>query len=396
MHKELVNAAREAAAKHKIPLANLLAVIEVESDGVSYATVNHKSLGKQLREPLIRWEGHYFDKRLGANSRAIARKQGLADPKAGGIKNPSSQEDRWNKLFWPAYDINEQAAIESASYGVGQVMGAHWDKLGYSSAQHLLDSVRSSLGAQVYLMVAYIVVFGLLDELQRGDFQGFARGYNGPNFRKYKYDTKMKAAAKKYAQYDANEDDTAAVSTFAGVPVLDAKKAAKAASMLRMGTEGAKVRELQSLLRRAGYAIDIDGDFGVATKRAVEGFQKAHDLDIDGIVGPQTWQALEAHKVDPTEMPGVPGPAEAVVATPEGRQGAVAAGAAMTLEGAKEVVDGLISQVADAAGTLSVVNYVMTALTVTSATLALAGIGWAIYGWYKANTTRGVRVVTEE
>ena len=47
------------------------------------------------------------------------------------------------------------------------------------------------------------------------------------------------------------------------------------------------VIELQNLLK-----INVDGDFGPETKTAVEAFQKAHHLKVDGIVGPQTWKAL--------------------------------------------------------------------------------------------------------
>jgi peptidoglycan hydrolase-like protein with peptidoglycan-binding domain len=36
----------------------------------------------------------------------------------------------------------------------------------------------------------------------------------------------------------------------------------------------------------------VDGDFGTLTKAAVEDFQQAAHIGIDGIVGPQTWHAL--------------------------------------------------------------------------------------------------------
>jgi peptidoglycan hydrolase-like protein with peptidoglycan-binding domain len=36
----------------------------------------------------------------------------------------------------------------------------------------------------------------------------------------------------------------------------------------------------------------VDGDFGALTKAAVEDYQQAKHLTIDGIVGPQTWHSL--------------------------------------------------------------------------------------------------------
>jgi peptidoglycan hydrolase-like protein with peptidoglycan-binding domain len=39
-------------------------------------------------------------------------------------------------------------------------------------------------------------------------------------------------------------------------------------------------------------AAGVDGDFGGATERAVMAFQQAQGLDVDGVVGRDTWTAL--------------------------------------------------------------------------------------------------------
>lgn len=62
---------------------------------------------------------------------------------------------------------------------------------------------------------------------------------------------------------------------------------------LQQGATGDAVQRLQQALQRAGFDPGaIDGTFGPKTDQAVRAFQNSRSLTIDGIVGPQTWQAL--------------------------------------------------------------------------------------------------------
>lgn len=64
---------------------------------------------------------------------------------------------------------------------------------------------------------------------------------------------------------------------------------------LRDGSEGVAVRGLQRRLIGAGMDVgEIDGRFGPQTAAAVREFQQRCDLDVDAIVGPQTWARLNA------------------------------------------------------------------------------------------------------
>lgn len=56
---------------------------------------------------------------------------------------------------------------------------------------------------------------------------------------------------------------------------------------------GDSVFALQNALTEFGYKLSIDGIFGAQTKEIVVQFQKDRGLTVDGIVGPQTWAALE-------------------------------------------------------------------------------------------------------
>ena len=59
------------------------------------------------------------------------------------------------------------------------------------------------------------------------------------------------------------------------------------------GSQGADVMKIQQALQLAGFSPGpIDGVFGPRTKTAVQSFQSAHGLAIDGIVGSNTWSKL--------------------------------------------------------------------------------------------------------
>ena len=54
--------------------------------------------------------------------------------------------------------------------------------------------------------------------------------------------------------------------------------------------------DIQRALKSAGfYAGAIDGKIGPVTKAAIQIFQKAKGLKVDGVVGPKTWAELEKY-----------------------------------------------------------------------------------------------------
>jgi hypothetical protein len=61
---------------------------------------------------------------------------------------------------------------------------------------------------------------------------------------------------------------------------------------IKKGAAGDLVVWAQEHLISAGYTMGVDGGFGKKTRRAVLAFQAAHGLLADGIIGPETWQAL--------------------------------------------------------------------------------------------------------
>ena len=66
-----------------------------------------------------------------------------------------------------------------------------------------------------------------------------------------------------------------------------------AAAVLRQGSTGGEVKEVQRRLKKWGYySGSVDGIFGSGTKKAVISFQKKNGLTADGVVGKATYKAL--------------------------------------------------------------------------------------------------------
>ncbi|MCI8500563.1 MAG: spore cortex-lytic enzyme [Clostridia bacterium] len=74
---------------------------------------------------------------------------------------------------------------------------------------------------------------------------------------------------------------------------LTACTAVTEAAVLRQGSKGGEVKEVQRRLKQWGYySGSVDGVFGSGTKKAVIAFQKKNGLTADGVVGKATYKAL--------------------------------------------------------------------------------------------------------
>lgn len=249
--------------------AAILAIADVESDGRVFARVDGRN------EPLIRFEGHYFDRRLSGARRDAARAAGLAHPDAGKIANPPSQTARW-AMLQRAAAIDFKAAHESCSWGIGQVMGAHWAWLGYGSVDALVAEARSGAEGQMRLMLRFIEKAELGQAIRRRDWHAFARGYNGPAHARNRYHARF---ARAYARYSKRD--------FSGIAGIDNRP-----SDLRSGMRTPAVTSLQRALCALGYPVAVDGIFGPVTENALRHFQRDHGLVPDGIAGPLTQETI--------------------------------------------------------------------------------------------------------
>ena len=89
--------------------------------------------------------------------------------------------------------------------------------------------------------------------------------------------------------------ETAGESKRAEESAPEDKRCAVCLATLRRGDKGECVRALQLLLIGRGFRCGpwgADGDFGGATYGALYQFQRARQLEVDGVAGPESWRAL--------------------------------------------------------------------------------------------------------
>lgn len=70
-------------------------------------------------------------------------------------------------------------------------------------------------------------------------------------------------------------------------------------SLLREGSRSPQVARLQNLLKRQGADVAANGVFDAKTEKAVRAYQKKNNLEVDGLVGQQTWSSLLGMKAVP-------------------------------------------------------------------------------------------------
>lgn len=184
-----------AADTLEVDLAAIMAVNEVESRGVGF----HYG-GPRNGQPVILYERHIMRRRLehhGVSPLEHERRYPhLVNASPGGYVGGHREHARLDQARY----LHDEAAIESASWGLFQIMGFHWERLGYVDVTAWLDSMYHSEARQLEAFVRFIEADSALHRsLRRHDWRDFARRYNGPAFERNDYDTKLAAAYRRHA-----------------------------------------------------------------------------------------------------------------------------------------------------------------------------------------------------
>ena len=170
------------------------AVREVEAGGSGFR-------GQRCK---ILFEGHEFWRQLkkgGVNPKTFqAGNENILYPKWTKAIRKYYKEDQYARLD-KAKKINSDAAVSSASWGLFQIMGYHWKDLGYQSANDFVKRMEKSEGEHLKAFARFVKKNNLVKHLKNKDWAKFARGYNGPGFKKNKYDEKLARAYARHARH---------------------------------------------------------------------------------------------------------------------------------------------------------------------------------------------------
>lgn len=191
----------QAAARLGVELAAILAVNEVESLGTGFL-----DNGK----PKILYERHIMYRQLAqprapdedaaalqAHADELATTQpNLVNPRPGGYAGGTAEHQR----LAHARLIDDTCALASASWGAFQIMGFHAVRLGYASVQDFAARMAKDENEQFEAFVRFLEADpALLKALKAKKWAVFAKGYNGPDYQRNLYDTKLERAYQRHA-----------------------------------------------------------------------------------------------------------------------------------------------------------------------------------------------------
>lgn len=181
----------EVAIDLGVPYAAFRAVIEIEAAGNGF---------DQAGRPKALFERHIFFRQLrdkpDLQAQAVEAKLAYAVWRT--LPYPKGSDAVYEEIT-RACDIDQTAALMSTSWGLGQIMGSNYKLAGCDSVQTMVAEAAESELNQLFQMAHFIKSAGLRDELERLDWAGFARGYNGPGYAANKYDTKLAAKYEMFA-----------------------------------------------------------------------------------------------------------------------------------------------------------------------------------------------------
>ncbi|MBS1776304.1 MAG: DUF3380 domain-containing protein [Bacteroidetes bacterium] len=162
--KYTLEQAKELAANNNISYPMLMAFIEVETGGRGFDAKTGKIL--------IQFEPAWFRK-----------KAPYAPSGVWSVNKVDVQAKEW-QAFNDAFAKDPNAAMEATSWGLPQIMGFHWKRLGYASVGAMVDDFKKGEYFQLLALIRFIKSDPrLFSAMKRLDFHTIASIYNGSGYK---------------------------------------------------------------------------------------------------------------------------------------------------------------------------------------------------------------------
>lgn len=232
-------------------MPKLWAVLLVESRGFGFLST---------RKPKILFERHVFF-RLTEGAFADSHPL-LCSSNPGGYKGGEPEYVRLQEAIdlCRGRGIKEEKAVQSASWGLGQVMGFNAKASGFKSASQMAEQMAESEAMQLSAMASFMQHEGMDKFLREERWDQFAYRYNGPNYAERGYHLKLEHEFDKFSS---------------GI------------------TRDLRARAVQGALIYLGYRPgDPDGIVGQNTKKAIAAFCSDEGMGVSGELDDQTFQAI--------------------------------------------------------------------------------------------------------
>lgn len=142
-------------------------------------------------EPTILFERHIFSRRT--DSKYDVSHPEISNRTPGGYKGGKDEHER----LQIAASLDRDAALSSASWGKFQIMGFNAQPAGFKDLQSFINAMYDSEAKQLDAFVGFIESQGLGRHMKEKNWAAFALRYNGKDYAKHGYHTRLAAEYKK-------------------------------------------------------------------------------------------------------------------------------------------------------------------------------------------------------
>ena len=176
----------EISKEFGIEVAAVRAVVEIESAGSGFLIKEPPPA-----RPKILFEAHIFYRETPKLVSKIRPDLSSRSYNRSLYKGGSAE---WQRLI-DAMAFDPIPALRSASWGLGQVMGFNHKRVGCNSVEQMVVEAHQGESQQARHMITFCKTDNqLYTALRSRDWSTFARIYNGPGYKKNRYDDKLAAS----------------------------------------------------------------------------------------------------------------------------------------------------------------------------------------------------------